>query len=102
MTNGRVSSGRRRDGRSVAVMEPACRRKSWRACVDLPRLLDQAVLHGVQRRARPGAEPDLGVDVLYVPLGGPRGYHQAGGDLLVRQARSEEPENLHLAVGEAG
>ena len=48
------------------------------------------------------ARVQLGHDAADVGLGGQRAEEQAGGDLVVGQALGDQPEDLTLAVGQAG
>ena len=60
------------------------------------------MLHGEETGRYPRRGADFGVDVLDVIASGLGRDNQAGGDLLVREAESEQPKDVDLTCREAG
>ena len=63
-------------------------------------LTEQAELPGARHRLGAVDGAELAEYVADVFLGRLRGHHQLPGDLLVRQARRQQPEHLELPVGQ--
>src|SRR3984957_14250285 len=68
--------------------------------IDRAEAVQQAVLHGEQRRGRAGRSPGLGVDSLDVGLAGLCGDAEGAGALPGGGAAGDEGEHLDLARGQ--
>src|SRR4051794_38518021 len=68
----------------------------------LSRLCEQAELAGAAGGVYAGAGVELAQQVPYVHVDRARAEEQLGRDLAVGAARTDEPDDLQLAAGEAG
>ena len=63
-------------------------------------LLNQALLEGVEGRARPGGDADLGIEALDVVVGGLGRDLELAGRFLRRMPGRDQPQDLDLARGQ--
>src|SRR4051794_15670308 len=74
--------------------------RGWPERPPVSALGDEALAHGASRRLRAALRVKLVEDVAQVELHGVLGQAEPSGDLLVREASDDAPQNLELALGE--